>query len=580
MGTSSRVDFYRLPRPVQDRFAAATRRTAPPAPLLFRPAPRGPVWALLGSSGALALLALLVLSVGWGSVGSRVALHGPVMVGLDVALFAGAAYGVLHAMARLRALEALPFRAGTYVFPGCVVEAMGPVLRVWPAAEAEAIERAPGGAAGLALRMRGGESVVVAAASVEEGERAERALAAARPALLKAVAEGDAHTLANLDPLHDSALSNPIGPTEPMAYAVPAWTRVDWGIALVIGAALGLVVAEARNALSDEAMFARVVAAGDAQSLEAYLAQRGRHAPEVRDVLLPRVELAAAEASGSVAAVRDFARAHPGSKIQVEIDAALRRRMLVELDKARKVGTVAALDAFAQSYPDSGVGPELRAARHALYAQALETYRAKASEDPAASAFVERLLAFAEKSGKAACEVRFRQQPSQTFDDAEQAMKKNPRYPGPDALPSHYFTTDALRAREQRVAQELVARFSAAFPADVLALRAGAPLDPGAALPSDVPTLVVTYAPEWSHANTISTRPPTLFAGVNISFEATFVLPEGAPLTVRTKAWRGAELWKMKADGMTREDFEQKVYDAMIDGAFDQLSKKLDDTFF
>jgi hypothetical protein len=46
------------------------------------------------------------------------------------------------------------------------------------------------------------------------------------------------------------------------------------------------------------------------------------------------------------------------------------------------------------------------------------------------------------------------------------------------------------------------------------------------------------------------------------------------------KSWRGAELWKQKDDGMSREDFQQKVYDGMFDGAFDQLDKKLADTLF
>jgi hypothetical protein len=79
--------------------------------------------------------------------------------------------------------------------------------------------------------------------------------------------------------------------------------------------------------------------------------------------------------------------------------------------------------------------------------------------------------------------------------------------------------------------------------------------------------------------NTVSLRPPTIFAGVNFAFEASFVLPDGAPLTLKTKSWRGAELWKMKDDGLSRTDFQQKVYDAMIDGAFDQLEKRLQDTF-
>ena len=75
-------------------------------------------------------------------------------------------------------------------------------------------------------------------------------------------------------------------------------------------------------------------------------------------------------------------------------------------------------------------------------------------------------------------------------------------------------------------------------------------------------------------------KPNTVFAGFNFTFDGSFALPEGAPLKILVKAWRGAEPWKFKGDGMTREDFQQKVYDAMIDAAFDQLDKKLMDAFF
>jgi hypothetical protein len=80
--------------------------------------------------------------------------------------------------------------------------------------------------------------------------------------------------------------------------------------------------------------------------------------------------------------------------------------------------------------------------------------------------------------------------------------------------------------------------------------------------------------------NTVSLHPNTVFAGFNFTFESSFVLPEGAPLTMKVKSWRGAELWKMKDDGMALDEFEQKVYGAMFDGAFDQLDKKLQDTLF
>jgi hypothetical protein len=153
-------------------------------------------------------------------------------------------------------------------------------------------------------------------------------------------------------------------------------------------------------------------------------------------------------------------------------------------------------------------------------------------------------------------------------------------YPGPDALPSKYVTTAAMRTREHRVAAGVVQGFAGEIPPDVLAVRAGDPLEAGAPNPTGVPTLVIDYSPEWSHVNTVSIKPNTLFAGFNFSFDASFVLPEGAPLTMKVKSWRGAELWKMKDEGISREDFQQKVYDAMFDGAFDQLEKKLQDTLF
>jgi hypothetical protein len=176
--------------------------------------------------------------------------------------------------------------------------------------------------------------------------------------------------------------------------------------------------------------------------------------------------------------------------------------------------------------------------------------------------------------------VRFRLQPSKTLDDADTKVQRDTHYPAPDALPSRHITSDALAQREQRVAADIVQGFASEFPADVLAMKATDRLAPDAAMPAKVPTLVISYAPEWSHNNTLSLRPPTVFAGVNFTFDGEFVLPEGAPLPLKMRAWRGAELWKIKAEGMTREDFETKVYDSMIDGAFDQLDKRLTGILF
>jgi len=575
---AKKVEFYRLPRPVQDRFAAATRRTAPPAPLLFQPASRTTVWAYLGGSALVALVATVVLRIGWGQVDSPVALHGAKMAALDVALWAVAAYGVVHAMALLRALDSLPYKAGTYLFPGCVVEALGPTLRVWAVGDAESVELLTSPAPAIELRMRDGSRMAVPARNLEDGQRAEKALAGMRADLARAIAEDDMHVLAEMDPLHDSAMSSPIGPTEQMTYSVPAWTRFDWAVAAAAGVVLGLVLAWTRNGMSDESMFRAVATTATVPAYRQYLAQGGSHSAEVRDTLLPRIELREAEAQGTPEAVQAFAKDHAGSKIGPEIDAALRRALLVQLDKARKVGTVTALDELGKKYPDGGLDADLKAAKHALYVQALASWKKKATPDAATAAFMERLLAQVEKRGDPGVDVRFRLKTSKTLDDADKQISKNNHYPGPDALPSKYVTVAAMRAREQRVAGDLVKGLAAEMPADVLALRPGDPLAADAPMPKDVPVLVVEYAPEWSHVNTVSTKPPTVFAGINFTFDVSFVVPEGAPLTIKTKSWRGAELWKLKGDGLERPEFEQQVYDSMFDGAFDQLSKKLQDT--
>ena len=574
-----KLDFFSLPRPVQDRFVAATQGSAPPAPLLFQRAPRAIVWVLLVGSLVLLGIAAILLHAGWGDATSSLALHGPKMLAADVAILAAAVYGVVHAMAILRRLDGLPFRAGTYVFPACVVEANEATLRVWPIGEAEAVDRLATPTPAVSFRMRDGSRVVVRAGSVADAERVDGALVPLREQLSRALAEEDPHLLAELDPLHDSALSSPIGPTSAMSREVPAWARLDWAIALGLGAALGVGLGTTRNSMSDEAMFRSVAAMGTVPAYQLYLSQGGRHSDDVRDVLLPRAELQIAAAQNTVEAVQAFSASHPGSKIPTEVDAVMRHAMLTQLDKAKTVGTVTALDEFAKKYPDHKLEPELSAARHALFVEALASWKQKATPDASTRAVVERLLASTEKNGPT-CEVRFRLKPSQTLDDADKRVMKNIHYPGPEALPSKFLAVAPLRKREQRVALDVTQGFAADFPSDVLLVRVGDPLEPDAPYPTAIPTLVVEYAPEWSHANTVSERPPTVFAGINFGFDASLLVPNAPSLKLQTKAWRGAELWKTKSEGLTREEFEQKVYDLMIDGAFDQLDKKLKDTFF
>ncbi len=577
MPAPRKVDFYRLPRPVQDRFAAATRRSAPPAPLLYMQAPRTRAWAYLGGSAGLLLAAVLVLAIGFGNVASPFAHHGTKLLAIDIVLLAGAAYGVVHAMGLLRALDTLPWRAGTYLFPGCVVDARGPVLDVWSVGDAEAVERVAAPEPGLAFKMRDGSRVVVNAPSLELAEKADAALGSLRQELARAIAEEDPQVLAELDPLHDRAMSSPIGPQEAMKRVLVVSKRFDWAIAAIAGVLLGLGLGSTRNTMSDDAMYRSVVATGTAEAFQQYLAQGGRHADDVRDVLLPRAQLREAERAGGVKPVQDFADAHPGSKIDGDIAAALRRAMLAALETAKQPGTVTAIDELAKTYPNHVVDPEIKAARHALYKQALEAWKKKGQPDAPTASFMERLLAYAEASGPA-CEVRFRLKPSRTLDDADKSIIRSGHYPGADGLPSKYLTADALRGREDRVAAALAQGFAADFPADILALRAAPGLAPDAPAPTATPELLVEYTYDWARGNILNEHPLTVFAGFIFTFDTSFTLAQGAPLKVSNRIWRGPEIWRVKGGAtMAREDYEQKVYDLLIDGGFDQLEKKLTD---
>jgi hypothetical protein len=480
-------------------------------------------------------------------------------------------------MGLLRALDSLPWRAGRYLFPGCVVDASGPVLDVWSVGDAEAVERTAAPGPGLALRMRDGSRVVVLAASAEQAEKADVALGSMRQELARAIAEDDPHALAELDPLHDRAMSSPIGPTGSMKRVLVVSNRFDWVIAAVAGVLLGLGLGSTRNSMSDDAMYRTVLAAGTAEQYQLYLAHGGRHSDDVRDVLLPRAQLREAEAQGTVDAVQAFADAHPSSKIDGDINAALRRVMLTALETAKKAGTVSAIDDLAKKYPNHQADAEIKVARHALFTAALGAWAKKAQPDAPTRAFMERLLASTEALGPG-CDVRFRMKASKNLDDGDKSIKRSGHYPAPDALPSKYVTADALRPREERVSAALVEAFAGAFPADILAVRAGDPLEADAPVPTALPTLVVDYEVDWARANSLSEHPLTIIAGLAFSFEPSFVLPQGAPLKVPVRSWRGPELWRVKGgDTMAREDYEQKVYDSMFDSAFDQLQKKLTD---
>src|SRR5580704_2651006 len=108
------IDFYKLERPVQERFIGSVNGSGLPAPILrTSEPPRAPLmW--LGASGAGLLLVLLLFRLGFGSLDSALAIQGVVWLVVYVALLGGAAFGVLRALAIAREHAKSPFRRGVY----------------------------------------------------------------------------------------------------------------------------------------------------------------------------------------------------------------------------------------------------------------------------------------------------------------------------------------------------------------------------------------------------------------------------------------------------------------------------------
>ena len=219
-----------------------------------------------------------------------------------------------------------------------------------------------------------------------------QAVEAARTELANA-ADEEARRL--LDPLAAPSVASPLTPDVARIRTAPAWEKWRFLIGAAAGGAIGVALFFARDIGSDARCLAWAKAKNDVPSYEKYLSRGRRHTELVAKELLPRAALREAVAKGSVEAIDDFARAHPGTKVQGEIDAARNTAVLAELERAKKTATFASVLGFGEKYPDKRKDPSFVQAKHALYARALERYLKETHEQVAD--ILKRLVAAAEK---------------------------------------------------------------------------------------------------------------------------------------------------------------------------------------
>ncbi|HEY1959208.1 MAG TPA: hypothetical protein VGH28_26520 [Polyangiaceae bacterium] len=553
-----RIDFYKLSREKQERFLASTRGSAPPAPIAktLGDGGRGLRWGALSLACLVALVAIYTYK--FGALGTSLALHGIELVVVYVGLLFAIPYAALRALGSLRAGKMLPYKPGVYVFPMCAVDARRKVLGVYAMTDLASSSAATAGGA-LVLSFKGGGSFSFPARDAADAELLNNSLDNAREQVKHALATSDDSELVTLDPFYEARKSwtSPIGPKQPLVDRAPTWHKRGWMIAAACGLVVGPALWSLHNKTSDDVMLKKAVALGTPESLGDYLARGHRHHDEVANVLLPRAQLERAKSKQTVEAIEEFLASHPHSAIDGEAQGALREAMLRELDKAKKDASLAALATFEKKYPDNHLGPELAAARRELYAAAVARFKTMApSESETLAAFIARLAKALETHGPTLT-VAFHREISPALAQADKLMAHLPtnRAFGPTQVTKYFDETPD--PQEAQVVAALQKSLERLFSPDLIELKMSPPLDDAAqaALAAKQPLLVVRYRFGWLGVAFPNYQIKRAFAGVNVSGDASFELPDGAaPYRIRLDVPPPRTVpmeYKAKHDGLT-----------------------------
>lgn len=576
-----KLQFYGLPRALQDRLIESSRGSAVPVPLLVRPFQnRDHVrWAV--GAALLGLAWAGVTATGFGDLHSSLALVGPVFLAVHVLFAAGIVFCILRAQSiRWEALRT-PYPPGTYLFPAAVIDAKRAEI-----VEHDVTTLSDVTVSGRQVTMKfaGGESFSFDAGGPERAEQARSAVESARTQW-QSLGRDDTLERARLNPLVDSGVPNPLAPTQPhvsQRFMKPAAFAL---FTLVAAAMLGWAVWWWRNALSEKALFSAASKQNTVEAYDAYLTRGGKR-PEVTAVLLPRAELEKARAAGTVEAIERYIADHPTSSIGAEVQEAHRAALLGVLQKAQAAGSVSAVEEVPKKYPGATlIAGELAAARHAVFTRALANFQAQANpENAALLPFVTRLLAHVERHGPNV-DVRMHHQFPQDPEGIDQIVSKSPKYyAGVRSLPSRYFLGENAQRRESVMAEAIIKRLQAAFPEDVVKFRfLGPSKDRNETLPPiTTPTLTLTHQENLSGAY-VGGRPKTLFLGSSTAITGKFELPDGGePLVFKFGKWSppNTKALDEAAAGKTVPDKIPEVYEAMMGGTFDEFTQKYLGTWF
>lgn len=545
-GASRHVDFFALPRPIQDRVVASLTGQGVPEIIAFE-APSQWLALRFLAGAAFCVVGLCVLaSLGYGDLQSALALHPSGLATVYVALGLGAGVGV-GAYVRQRSAGDYPFRLGCYLFPVGVIEVKPRQISILSLAEQTGVEGAGQGRFAVSFGRRRFRFSLPERRTLQD---VKSELEEHRSRLTSALAASDRRALAGLDPVRDSGFSNPLSSRAPLVR--PKQRYVAWGALALAGACLAMLFFLLRNELAERSLYRQAVELNTPESYRSYL-ERGGDRSEVAELLLPRAELMAA--SGNLDAVEAYAANNPDSKIRDTIDAVLRLELLEELQRALADSDLAAIEAFKERHPGYAVvAKELEAARREVFQRAFTQFDTEYSPTREVRDFVQQLVHYSEQHGPTV-HVRFVSTLPPSIERADSAVRRSAYFTGSKAVPSRYFSGQIAEAREKRAATALVAALQSAFDPTILRFAVA---DGPAPSPLQVPTLVVEYKTEMSGGYTTN-RPRGVYVGLGMMFQADWQIPErDESFKFKDSSWLPPDVNEISRNMMTHEQVYEK----------------------
>jgi len=594
------IDFNELPRSTRERFVRSLVSSSPiSAPICSRIVKRrsATVWYLLLAASLLALAGLAIPSFGsiLAPVQDRRFLAGYVVACAVLGLS-------LACIAKRRALAgSLPFAPGVYVFPLDLVDARTRELALHPMSDLISVEPVHHQKKGVYTHsvlwlVFPADSFTFEVKSREKAEAIVARLQEARLAAIAATQRNELLSLASIDPFTDARARNfePAHDHGLLARDAPIWTHFVWAITIVSGLVLGVAAWRVRNWQSDARAFARLLASPDEATADAYVAAGGLRVADVKSTVVPRARLDAAKAETGekrLEALDRFLRDHPGSAFEAEARAALTEALHAHFLAQTTVG---GLRAFVARWPSSPDVPVARAKIAELFRATIADFRQHANtSDKAVVPVVEALLAWAEAHDDPV-EVRFRRRAMTSLPGTEYLLGEGlledggPVQGGNARLAPHFLVPPAIAARDAMIVAGLGRSLRGVFPADVIALRAGPPLEETAEMPLPevtAPTFVVDYEIGWTGATYVARDRARRFVGLYVNVDVAVQVPREPRVlsfSLRVDPPETLPIHSRPAgrDGADVERDDERVYDAMLLRAFEDGAASLLPVFF